>query len=413
MRKKNVLWVSYCVPYDKVAHAGGQIHNYYLKQLNATGEYNIDLISFAKQEDLNKIDLNKYGINNQIIMHYDKSIQNIQWMIMYRIRKYNPFSSYGVLLTPYIEYKIENDLLQTLKKGKYKPDIIILQWTQIVLFADKIIDIFPDVPVICIEEDVAFLSSERQYKREINPIVKYIFKKQYLRLKEKEIFELSLADEVILNNPKDLELLNSNGLMSKKWFWSPYFNSMFENEYVGDKNDVLFYGAMNRPENWKSVIWFIENVWNKITHINARLLVVGNKPSSQLLKYASDNVVITGFVDDPNPYFMHSKCMVAPLLYGAGIKIKVLEGLSSGVPVLTNSIGIEGIPAKNNIEYFHCETANDYIETINKIFNNEVDLFSVSRNAKLFIQKNYNYKNSLKEFDRHIKELINHTKKTK
>ena len=50
--------------------------------------------------------------------------------------------------------------------------------------------------------------------------------------------------------------------------------------------DVLFYGAMNRPENWKSIIWFIENVWKKKDFQNARLIIVGNKPPIQLLNYA-------------------------------------------------------------------------------------------------------------------------------
>lgn len=52
--KKKILWISYCVPYDSVPHAGGQIHNYYLKKLNATNIYDIELFTFAKEEDLKK-----------------------------------------------------------------------------------------------------------------------------------------------------------------------------------------------------------------------------------------------------------------------------------------------------------------------------------------------------------------------
>ena len=45
--KKKILWISYCVPYDSVPHAGGQIHNYYLKKLNATNIYDIELFTLC------------------------------------------------------------------------------------------------------------------------------------------------------------------------------------------------------------------------------------------------------------------------------------------------------------------------------------------------------------------------------
>lgn len=404
--KKKILWISYCVPYDNVPHAGGQIHNYYLKKLNATDMYNIELITFAKEEDLKKIDLAKYHINYKLIMHYQKSIKNIYWMIRYRLRKYNFLSRYGILLTPYIEKKMKNELLDMLKAQHTVPDLIILQWTQVVLFIDEIKKVFPNTRVICIEEDVAFLSSQRQYRMKKNPLLKFILKTQYKRLKQKEIAALSAADEIILNNPKDLKLLQENGVKTSKWYWSPYFNSMLSNQYIGDKSDVLFYGAMNRPENWKSIIWFIENVWKKADFQKARLVIVGNKPPMQLLNYASDNVMITGFVEDPSPFFVHSTCMVAPLLYGAGVKIKILEGLSSGVPVLTNHIGIEGIPANSNIEYINCESANDYIITLKNIFEQRIDLKAISNNAKKFVYQTYNFEKSFNEFQTHVNELI-------
>lgn len=404
--KKKILWISYCVPYDSVPHAGGQIHNYYLKKLNATNIYDIELFTFAKEEDLKKIDLEKYHIKYRLIMHYRKNIKNLYWMIRYRMRKYNFLSYYGILLTPYIEMKVKKELLKLLKEQDSAPDLIILQWTQMVLFINEIKEIFPNTPIICIEEDVAFLSSQRQYNMEKNPLLKFILKTQYKRLKQKEIEALSIADQIVLNNPKDLNLVQQCNVITPKWYWSPYFNSMLENQYIGDKMDVLFYGAMNRPENWKSIIWFIENVWKKKDFQNARLIIVGNKPPIQLLNYASDNIIITGFVDNPESFFMHSVCMVAPLLYGAGVKIKILEGLSSGLPILTNHIGIEGIPAKPNVEYINCESANDYITTLKDIFEQKIDLKAISVNAKKFVAQNYNVNQSFDTFQAKINTLI-------
>lgn len=51
MKKAKVLWISHCVPYDKVPHAGGKIENYYLKGLNKTGSYDIRLVTFGRKND--------------------------------------------------------------------------------------------------------------------------------------------------------------------------------------------------------------------------------------------------------------------------------------------------------------------------------------------------------------------------
>ena len=67
--------------------------------------------------------------------------------------------------------------------------------------------------------------------------------------------------------------------------------------------------------------------------------------------------------------------------------------MSTGVPVLTNAIGIEGIPAKNKIEYLHCESPEDYISSISELANNYEMQKSLSENARDFISRNFNYQN--------------------
>ena len=89
-------------------------------------------------------------------------------------------------------------------------------------------------------------------------------------------------------------------------------------------------------------------------------------------------------------------------MLGAGIKIKVVEALSAGIPVLTNEIGIEGINAKAGKDYFYCSEAKDYIETIEKLENNPQLFSMLSTNAKYFVEKNLDYEKSFKWFEKYI-----------
>lgn len=399
-----VLWISMCVPYDKVPHAGGKIENFYVKGLNK--ECIVEMITFANNSEVKDIDLHKYGINADIYVSPRFSLKKIFYAISTRMRLYNPCSN-KMLLAPWQELYTKKNLIARKKSGNI-PSVIVIEWTQHILLSEWIKKQFPSVPIVAIEEDVSFLSYERQYLNEKNFFLKQYKKKKYETLRKSELKQLKYADLVIVNNFKDYNLLIRNGLEEKQlWTWTPYFQSMLDLEYSGDSRDILFYGAMNRYENYASAIWFIKNVLPKLDGQKVRFVIVGGNPHHSLKKYVSDNVIITGFVDDIRPYFKHCLCLVAPLVLGAGVKIKIVESLTAGLPILTNNIGIEGIPAENGKSYFHCDSPDDYVRTINLLLHNSGLKRSISNNEKELAKRVYDYDISLKNFIRKIKKLIN------
>jgi glycosyltransferase involved in cell wall biosynthesis len=399
---KKVLWISITAPYDTVPHAGGQIHNYYLKKLCASNELQVKLLSFCEEDEKEKIDLDKYGIDNEIICNSIKSFR--KKILQYEMR-FNPFNGYGNFVDRFTVNKVLSSL-KSYKHQGYYPDIIILQWTQIVLLIDRIKEIFPKSKCIAIEEDVTLLGFKRKAVYEKNLLKKIMYFFKYKKMKVVEIHALKQADLIILNNYKDCKLIEAYGLTMSNFVWSPYYNSMIELEPSIEKNnDIIYYGSMERQENYLSAIWFIENIFNKLNDDSFRFVIIGNKPSSEILKYASDKIIVTGFVEDVATYFENALCLVAPLVLGAGIKIKVIESLSAGLVVLTNSIGIEGIPAKDNTEYFYCESPEQYLDIIKKLKRKEIDSKTISSNAKDFIKNNFNFEKSAIEFINIIRKL--------
>lgn len=398
--KKSILWISLCAPYDSVAHGGGKTHNYYLKKVFNSGKFNIDLITFCDLEEYDKAekDLSYYGINHEIIPWvHDISISTIKRKIQLLDMLHNPFNKFGGATNEYYWDKIK----ETIKRNKYVPDIIILQWTEIVLFADRIKKLFPDAKIVAIEEDVKFLANERQIKISDNKIIKSFNLLKYKTLYNKEINELKLVDYIITYSKKDENLLTEGGI-SNIMVVSPFFENYTICIRTEKPDDIIFYGAMSRKDNYESAIWFINNVLFKVSDKEIKFIVVGSKPVEKLKKYSSERVIITGFVDSVAPFFENGLVLVAPLISGAGIKIKILEALSAGIPVVTNNIGIEGINAKAGRDYIHCENADEYIKIINDIKSKKIDLTSYSQNSRNFIRTNYNLEN---DADRIIKAL--------
>lgn len=411
---KKILWISPYVPYDEVAHAGGRIHNFYLKGLKKLNHFEIRLLTFARLDELPKVDLQNYDIDYEIVNVYiDKVRKPLDGL--YRLQekfcRWNVFDQYAGFVKKIISMGI-TDSVQNYKNNGYEPDVVILQWTETVLLAGTIRQVYPNAKLIAIEEDVSFQSYYRKYSLEKNWIKRCLRKALFKRLKKIEVDALRQSDLIVVNNVKDENLVRNELWDSQIFRWVPYFQSFLDVPHVGKRKDIIIYGAMSRQENYLSAIWFIENVWKKLADEELRLIIVGSNPPVCLMDYSCQNIVITGFVDDVSKYLSDSLCLVAPLTLGAGIKIKVLEGLSAGIPVLTNSIGAEGIGIIDTEHYFHCETANDYIETINGILLGKYNLNDMSKNAKAFIKKNFALDDTVDNFEQRILEMANQSEGT-
>ncbi len=406
MYMKNILWISLNVPYDTVGHAGGKIHNFYLKEIKKTKEYAVYLISICYQSEKKKITLDKYGVENNLIYYGENLISKIIREIINFPRRYIFINSEKGFLSYHREISYKRKVKEYCKSGN-KPDIIILQWTQTALLLPYLKKVFPLSRYVCIEEDVAYQGMYRKYQMANGVIKKRMAFIKYVKLKQYELKILKKADLVVTNNSKDERMLEKEGIDTSKLFlMCPFFENYAYVSRNLESKKIIFYGAMNREENYKSVIWFIENVFKKIENLELELWVVGNKPVRDLFKYKSKKIIITGYVENIANIFSDTMCMIAPLLLGAGIKIKILEAMSAGIPVITNTIGIEGINAEAGIDYLHCEKPEEYIKAIKSLVDNKMIGQKIGRSGREYIIKNFCKEKAMKPFIEKL-EIIN------
>lgn len=395
--KKKVLIISRFAPYDLVPHAGGKIHNYNIKKLNEENDFEIKLLSFCNYSDLEKIKEEKYNLDADIICIDSKNNINFKNQILDKFYRYIPIGTYGGVG----EYKIKKTIinkLNTYKVNGYEPDIIILEWTQIIIYADLIKNIYKNSRMVGIEHDVTFQALERRLHSRKSLFKQKLYNIKFKKAKNLELQSLKNCDTIITLNEKDKNLLKENNIINNIETIPPYFQDFKKKSRNSNEKNILFYGKMDRKENYLSCIWFIENVFKDLIKldINIKLYIVGYNPPEKLLKYQSNNIIITGFVENPQEYFEICSCFIAPLLLGGGIKIKVLEAMYAGLVVLTNNIGIEGIPVQNGKHYIHCEKSNEYEEAIVSIFNNNINVYNIPNNARKFLDENFSRLNGYK-----------------
>lgn len=137
------------------------------------------------------------------------------------------------------------------------------------------------------------------------------------------------------------------------------------------REGLLFVGGFGHPPNEDAVIWFAENVYPLIkARYNIPFYVVGNNPPERIRNLNGDGIVIKGFLTDDALEELYHSCRMAvvPLRFGAGVKGKVIEALYYGIPMVTTSIGIEGISEAEKIVEIG-DTAEDFAEKVTALYN--------------------------------------------
>lgn len=402
---KKVLWLSPYAPYDQVAHAGGKVHNYYLKQFHKSGLFDITLLSLCDQSEAAKLDLDAYGIKNRIHVAERNQLDHLWRYFLNGISHVNPFDSYDGVALLYERIQLKKLLqayIREQKKAQTAPDIVILQWTFALMLMPEVKKAFPLCRTVAVEEDVTFQSYERIWRSKSDSrILEAFWRHRFHREKKRELALLRQTDLIVTNNQKDTELLHKNAIEKEKIFSAvPYYDDYSTITRCPNEQDrtILFYGAMSRAENFESAIWFTEKVMPLLEKEKVRFVIVGANPPERLLRLQSERVEVTGYVQDVRPYFSACLCMALPLLRGAGIKIKVLEGLSAGIPVLTNEVGSEGIGAAPGREYLHCTTPEEYAEVVKKMIYGTINIAFLEKNARSFMKKNYDAEAKVQEF---------------
>ncbi len=396
----NILYVSYCVPYDKAYNAGAQSLNYYIKRMSEKEDIKIDVVSYCNKNDAEQI----ASLNVNYLYHFiirPDGVRRLIGRVSSINSKYNPWHKSCNLMTRY-STKLLLDKLQAMSQNGYVPNIIFLEWTQIVLLVGDIKKIFPSSIIIASEPDVTYLSFYRKYNNTQNLLLKKYKQIQYHNCIRREINALKKCDYIFVQSNRDKKLVTDRALEleSKIGIQLPYYHKTV---LPRDRrnNDILFFGSMGRAENINAVEWFIENVMPLLSDIPCRFVVLGSGITEELRRYSSDRIVLKGFVPSIDDEFSKAMCFVCPLLLGAGTKVKVIESLYSGIPVLTNSIGIEGINAENGKDYYHCELPEDYAATIEYIYSNP----NSNANGRAIIDRDFSLETSFANYYKTVKEL--------
>ena len=173
---------------------------------------------------------------------------------------------------------------------------------------------------------------------------------------------------------------------------------------------VVFTGSMDWAANIDGIGFFLDNVWPTVVRQvpAARFVIVGRNPPSALVDVgrAAANVHFTGFVDDVRPYVSRAHVFVIPLRVGGGTRIKAFEAMAMGCPVMSTTIGIEGLDVCDRVHYICCDTAADQSAAIVEMLRNLEMRRGLAQRARDCVESRFGHIEVARVFERACLQAI-------
>ncbi len=188
-----------------------------------------------------------------------------------------------------------------------------------------------------------------------------------------------------------------------------FFNprESYDNPYAADETALVFTGAMDYWPNIDAVVWFAQQVFPIILqhYPHARFYIVGSKPAKEVLALAeqSENIVVTGRVEDIRPYLNYAAVAVAPLRVARGIQNKVLEAMAMTRTILATPAAMEGISGYQDIDVEIADEAEPLADKARQLLSRPPQQLISNRNRE-FVTEFFSWDSSGNK----LRQLIEH-----
>lgn len=214
------------------------------------------------------------------------------------------------------------------------------------------------------------------------------------RIKRFEISYLNSYDLLVPITDRDGLILDSLGNTQPKHTSQTGidFASLVPTAKKLEFPSLFHVGALDWAPNQEGLIWFFDRCWPRIHHENPNLkfyLAGRNAPEWLERRFKLEGVEYLGEINDAYDFINSKAVMVVPLFSGSGMRIKIIEGMALGKPIVTTDIGTEGIPTENGNNIMIANNADQFVESITRLINDRELSDQIGKNAIGFIQEKF------------------------
>jgi glycosyltransferase involved in cell wall biosynthesis len=166
---------------------------------------------------------------------------------------------------------------------------------------------------------------------------------------------------------------------------------------------IVHIGTMYWPPNIDGITWFLDEIYPLIKQQvpDVRCTLIGARPPASIVERAQTDpsLTVTGYVEDPLPYLADSSMMVVPLRAGGGMRVKILTALSQGIPMVSTTVGCEGIAVKNGEDILIADDPQGFADASVRLLNDAILNERITANGRKTAENSYDYRQACKPLD--------------
>ena len=166
---------------------------------------------------------------------------------------------------------------------------------------------------------------------------------------------------------------------------------------------IVHIGTMYWPPNINGIHWFLDHVYPTIKREvpDVRCTLIGARPPESLTRRAADDrtLTVTGYVEDPLPFLEDASMMMVPLQAGGGMRVKILNALSQGIPMVSTTVGCEGIKVTHERDILVADQPQSFAEATIRLLNDYGLNQQITQNGRQTAEQLYDYRQACRPLD--------------
>jgi glycosyltransferase involved in cell wall biosynthesis len=156
---------------------------------------------------------------------------------------------------------------------------------------------------------------------------------------------------------------------------------------------LVFVGSMSYHANIEGAVWFTDKIWPEIhrRYPDWKLTLVGSNPAPAILALKSDSIEVTGTVPSVAPYYKDALAAIVPLRTGGGTRLKILEAMAAGVPVISTALGAEGLAVSPGEDVLIADSLESWIAALESLSDNEANWTRLATAGRRLVESRYDW----------------------
>lgn len=376
-----ILFLTNLLPYP--LDNGGKIKTYTTLQGLSTAGHCVDLVCFTEDDErINNVPKELTGICNKVVKVFLRltTAENKRYMMYIAFKSL--FSRYPFGIYKYKSKEMSSKLKQFSENTKY--DCIYYDHLQLCFYKSELDVLCPGCKTILDEHNCEALIVSRKAKDSSNIARKLFLILEGYKLRRFEARCLGSVNANIVLSQEDYQQLRrlcTHDFPYKVIPIGVQDRGIKQNSPIGKCLNILFIGTLTWEPNDRGMQWFLREVVPLLDRRDFRytLYIVGKNPSKELKELVGSrgDIILTGYVDSIDEYYDKCHCMIVPLFIGSGQRVKIIEAFSKGMPVISTSIGAEGLQYSHGDNILIADNANEFVQNIVSISEGQRKKISV------------------------------------